>query len=88
MPVLGVCYPSYSPPDTMVHLRCLKNSALQLSRALRKYFLSLVQQQSEMPNMVKKACGTGGGEMKSNLPEPVQRLNYVILSLPHLKFVS
>lgn len=38
--------------------------------------------------MVKKACGTGGGEMKSNLPEPVQRLNYVILSLPHLKFVS
>lgn len=62
MPVLGVCYPSYSPPDTMVHLRCLKNSALQLSRALRKYFLSLMQQQSEMPNMVKKACGTGGGK--------------------------
>lgn len=43
------------------HLRCLKNSASWLSCALRKYCLGFVEQQSEMPSIVKEVSGAAGG---------------------------
>jgi len=60
MRVLGVCYPNCASSDTTMHLRCLKNSASQLSHALRKYFLNFMEQQSEMRNIMKEVCGAAG----------------------------
>lgn len=85
--VLSICYPSYAPSDTTVHLRCLKNSALQLSSALRKYFLSFMEQQSEMPNIMKEVRGAAG---KWTLISLCLSSTLITWSspLPHLKFVS
>lgn len=58
--VPGVCCPNSAASDTTVHVRCLKNSASQLSCALRKYFLGFKEQQSEMRNIMKEVCGAAG----------------------------
>lgn len=87
MRVLGVCCPNSASSGTTVHLRCLKNSASQLSCALRKYFLCFVEQQSEMPNIVKEVCGTAG---KWTLISLCLSSTLITWSspLPHLKFIS
>lgn len=87
MRVLGICYPNCAASDTTVHLRCLKNSASQLSCALRKYFLSFMEQQSEMPNIMKEVCGAAG---KWTLISPCLSCTLITWSspLPHLKFLS
>lgn len=87
MRVLGVCYPNCASSDKTVHLGCLENSASQLSCALRKCFLRFVEQQSEMPNIVKEVCGAAG---KRTLIS--QCLSSALITrsspLPHLKFIS
>lgn len=87
MRVPGICCPNCASPDTVVHLSCLRNSASQLSCALRKYFLSFMEQQSEMLNFLKEVCVAAG---KWTLISPCLSSTLMTWSspLPHLGFIS
>lgn len=86
MGMLGICYPNCSSSNTTMHLRCVKNPASQLSCALRKYFLSFMEQQSEMPDITKEVCGAAG---KWTLISLCLSSTLITWSspLPHLKFI-
>lgn len=87
MRVPGICHSNCASPGTVVHFRCLRNSASQLSCALRKYFLSFMEQQSAMPNFLKEVCVAAG---RWTLISPCLSRTLTTWSspLPHLRFVS